>query len=124
MLGTQIPNQQVTSRIGLLCTAGAVASAGSPPFALNGGGPAQGCDPAEPTAETPTHCDPTAASPNTCATGNYTVPFVPADDSANPLWGAGASGTGTGTLFNQFNTNEVQAAYTSQDETGRTSSRR
>ena len=104
MLGTQIPNQQVTTRVGLIC---------GPDV-----GAAQGCDPNEPAAETPAHCDPTATGAATCPGGAFSIPFVPADDSKNPLYGAGASGAGTGTIFNQFDTNEVQAAYTAADGTG------
>ena len=117
-LGTGAQNQGIGARIGALCTAGASPGTASPPSPLAGGGPPTGCDPNEPTAETVTHCDPTTGSPNTCADGDYSIPFVPADDSANPLYGAGATGTGTGTLFNRFDTNEVQAAYTATDGTG------
>ena len=118
MLGTQIPNNGIGSRIGALCTADAAPSVSSPPSSLAGGGPASGCDPNEPTTETPTHCDSTTGSPTTCAAGDYSVPFMPADDPTNPLYQAGSSGTGTGALFNQFTTNEVQAAYTGSDGTG------
>jgi hypothetical protein len=104
MLGTQIPNQQVTGRTGPLCTPDS--------------GAAQGCDPNEPTAENPAHCDPSATGAAACPGGQYSIPFVPADDPTHPLYGAGASGEGTGTLFNEFNTNEVQAAYTAADGTG------
>ena len=117
MLGTQIPNQQVTTRIGLICDPGSTPSTTAPPSGP-GGGPAQGCDPYEPAAETPAHCDPSATGAAACSGGQFSIPFVPADDTKNPLYGAGASGAGTGTLFNQFDTNEVQAAYTSADGTG------
>jgi hypothetical protein len=117
MLGTQIPNQQVTTRIGLICNPDSTPSTTSPPSGP-GGGAAQGCDPYEPAAETPAHCDPSATGAAACTGGQFSIPFVPADDSSNPLYGAGASGAGTGTIFNQFNTNEVQAAYTAADGTG------
>jgi hypothetical protein len=117
MLGTQIPNQSITSRLGPLCTAGSVPSTTSPPSGP-GGGPAQGCDPYEPAAETPAHCDPSATGSAACSGGAYSIPFVPDDDPANPLYGTGTTGVGTGTLFNQSNTNEVQAVYTAADGTG------
>jgi hypothetical protein len=117
MLGTQIPNQQVTTRIGLICDPGSTPSTTAPPSGP-AGGPAQGCDPNEPAAETPAHCDPSATGAAACSGGQFSIPFVPADDTKNPLYGAGASGAGTGTLFNQFDTNEVQAAYSSADGTG------
>jgi len=117
MLGTQIPNQQVTTRIGLLCAQGSTPSTLSPPSGP-GGGAAQGCDPSEPATETPAHCDPTATGAAACPGGQFSIPFVPADDSKDPLYGAGASGAGTGTMFNEFDTNEVQAAYTATDGTG------
>lgn len=117
MLGTQIPNQQVTGRLGPLCTSGSTPSTSSPPSGP-GGGPAQGCDPNEAAAETPAHCDPSATGLAACSGGEFSVPFVPADDPTHPLYGAGASGAGTGTMFNEFNTNEVQAAYSAADGTG------
>ncbi len=113
MLGTQIPNQQITGRTGPLCTAGSAPSATSPPSGPSGG-PAQGCDPNEPAAETPTHCDPSATGAASCSGGQYSIPFVPADDALSPLYGAGA----TGTVFHELDTNEVQAAYTAADGTG------
>ena len=117
MLGTQIPNQQVTTRIGLTCEPDSTPSTTAPPSG-QGGGAAQGCDPGEPAPETPAHCDPSATGAASCGGGQFSIPFVPADDTSAPLYGAGASGEGTGTLFNQFDTNEVQAAYTAADGTG------
>jgi len=117
MLGTQIPNQQVTGRLGEICDAGSTPSATSPPSGP-GGGPAQGCDPYEPAAQTPAHCDPSATGQNACSGGEFSIPFVPVDDSTSPLYGAGASGEGTSTVFNEFDTNEVQAAYTAANGTG------
>jgi hypothetical protein len=116
MLGTQIPNQQVTTRIGLTCDSGSTPSATSPPSGL-GGGPAQGCDPNEPAAETPAHCDPSATGPASCDGGEFSIPFVPVG-TTTPYYGAGASGAGTGTIFTAVDTNEVQAAYTAADGTG------
>jgi hypothetical protein len=117
MLGTQIPNQQVTTRTGLTCVQGSAPSTTSPPSGQQGGA-AQGCDPYEPTPETPAHCDPSATGQASCGGGQFSIPFVPADDASSPLYGAGSSGDGTGTMFNQFDTNEVQAAYTATDGTG------
>jgi hypothetical protein len=117
MLGTQIPNQQITSRIGPLCTAGSVPSTTSPPSGPVVG-PAQGCDPYEPAGETPAHCDPNATGSAACSGGDYSIPFVPDNDPGNPLYGVGTAGAGTGTLFNQSNTNEVQAAYSAADGAG------
>jgi hypothetical protein len=117
MLGTQIPNQQITGRTGPLCNAGSAPSATSPPSGPSGG-PAQGCDPNEPATESTAHCDPSATGAASCSGGQYSIPFVPADDASTPLYGAGASGAGTGTMFNEFNTNEVQAAYTAAGGTG------
>src|SRR6202034_2401149 len=88
---------------------------GSPPSAP-GSVPASGCDAYEPTAETPAHCDPGAMGNAACSGGEFSIHFVPADDTTNPLFGQGSAGTPT--LFNQFTTNEVQAAYTGSDGTG------
>ena len=46
----------------------------------------------------------------TCADGAFYIPFVPADDPSSPIYEQTPSLTRT--EFNQFNTNEVQAAYT------------
>lgn len=115
MLGST--NNQVTARTGFTCSANAVPSTSSPPSGPEAGA-AMGCDANEPAAETPAHCDPNATGLATCSSGEFSVPFVPVDDPTNPLYGAGASGTGTGTVFNRFTTNEVQAAYTAADKTG------
>jgi hypothetical protein len=118
MLGNLgLGNYGLGTRTGDICAPDSVPSATSPP-SPTGGGPAQGCDPNEPAAETPVHCDPSTTDNASCSDGLFSVPFVPADDTTSPLYGAGSSGLGTGTLFNEYDTNEVQAAYTGQDGTG------
>jgi hypothetical protein len=114
---TEIPNPEIEQRTGFTCAASSAPNTTAPPSGPDAG-PAQGCDPYEPAAETPAHCDPSATGDASCSGGQFSIPFVPADDTSNPLYGAGSTGTGTGTLFNEYDSNEVQAAYTAADGTG------
>jgi hypothetical protein len=112
MLGT-IPNLWVTNRIGYICSPGQTASTTAPATGADGI-PSEGCDVNEQKGTyTPDHCDPSAAGNATCTAGQFSIPFVPADGTANPIYGQ----TNLTSEFNQFNSNEVQAAYT--DSTGK-----
>ena len=100
-------------RGGYLCPAGASPSTTNPPAGLASyANSAYGCDPYEPAAETPSHCDPTAGASDTCATGLLDIPFVPVNDSGNPVYSS--------TTYSQDfkTTNEVPFAVTNSDGTG------
>jgi hypothetical protein len=123
MLGT-VPGPWITNRIGYICSAGQTPSAQKPATGVDGV-PAEGCDANEPTSETPAHCDPNATGPATCTGGQFSIPFVPDNDPTGPLYGQtsrtapdGTTISGLESSFNQFNTNEVQAAYTDQNGNG------
>jgi hypothetical protein len=100
-------------RAGLSCGAGTAPSTASPP-AGPAGDPSTGCDPAEPGTETPAHCDPNAGAAQSCAAGNFSIPFVPADDPAGLVY----QQNNLTRYFSNSSTNEVQAAYTAADGTG------
>ena len=112
LLGS-IPNLLITGRTGSLCPSGSVPSTTSPVVGVDAP-PYLGCDTYEPTSETPAHCDPSATGSTSCAGGQFSIPFVPADDPASPVYGQ----DNLPTEFDQYNTNEVQAAYTAADGTG------
>jgi hypothetical protein len=108
LLGPKAANTTIGTREGDLCTAGAVPSTTSPPGSLNGDLPVEGCDPAEPVQ---------GANPPDLAPGDsqdYSIPFVPVNDPSSPAYGNIA----TSQYFDEFTTNEVQAAVTGADGTG------
>jgi hypothetical protein len=108
----QPANYGITERTGLFCGAGTVPSTTNPPGGMY---PYQfGCDPYEPTTETPAHCDPTPGSTQTCATDNFFIPFVSADDPTNQIYGT----VNLPKEFDRFNSNEIQAAATAANGTG------
>jgi hypothetical protein len=127
MLGASPPNPYIGDRAGYTCAGGTPstdpASTPTAPY----GDMSYGCDTYEPGTETPAHCIPTTTTPpppaNQLCTppGDYIdIPFVPVDDPTNPLYGqTGVNGNGgLPQAFDQFNSNEVQAAYTAANGTG------
>jgi hypothetical protein len=108
LLGSKTPNLQIGTREGDLCVAGAVPSTTSPPASLNGDLPVLGCDPEEPGSANPPDTAPGDSQ-------DYNVPFVPVTDPSSPAYGNFA----TSQYFDEFTSNEVQAAVTSADGTGK-----
>jgi hypothetical protein len=102
----------IGTREGELCPPGSVATAPGGISDIEGGSPANGCDPAEPGSSQPSHTPPCQSgcvgSPTT-----YSIPFVPADGEP-AVYGA----VDTNQWFSTFNTNEVPAAVTNPDRTG------
>ncbi|HYS36207.1 MAG TPA: hypothetical protein VEO01_11305, partial [Pseudonocardiaceae bacterium] len=70
LLPSGLVNTSAGSRTGALCVAHSVPSTTTPPSGADGGGPAEGCDTAEPTD--PSHVNP-AGDPTT-----FDIPFAPA----------------------------------------------
>jgi hypothetical protein len=89
------------------------ADTSNPPRSLDGSGAGAGCDSEEPVqGANPTDVNP--ANPD-----EYTIPFVPEGGCAAGATGCPAySVSDTNQYFNQFDTNEVEGALTSQDGTG------
>jgi hypothetical protein len=119
MLPHAADNQLIGNRGGNLCTTGSVASATNPPklFADPHGDPGEGCDPYEPTSESPAHCNPDqtpAAAGDRCSDGTYEIPFVGVDDPTHPIYDQGNLPAD----FNEFNSNENQYALTTSGGTG------
>src|SRR5262249_35017616 len=112
MLGNAA-NTSIGTRTGWLCPPGSAPNPQNPPVGQSGD-PAQGCDPFEPTSESPPHCDPAAPAGNTCADGIFAVPFVPVVDPTHPIY----QQTDLPNYFSEFNTNEVQGAITDQNGKG------
>jgi hypothetical protein len=105
----------IGDREGFTCGAGSAPSTADPATGpATFGDPSFGCDPSEPGTETPAHCDPTAGANGTCPKGYYSIPFVPADSASTPIY----EQTSLPQYFDQFNTNEIQVAYTGGDGTG------
>jgi hypothetical protein len=127
MLGTGAINATIGTRVGDLCAVDPVTGKTLPPStdpaktpgSLDGSGPQQGCDPAEPLAgANPPDTDPTDSrlcvsgqSPAPCS---YTVPFVPVSAPSSPAY----SKSDISQYFNALDTNEVQEAVTNRDGTG------
>ncbi len=105
LLPSGLVNPSAGSRTGASCVAHSVPSTTAPPAGADGGGPAEGCDPAEPTDAT--HVDPTADSP-----GTFNIPFVPAGTN-QPVYQ-----DQLGSVFDQLTTNEVQSATSDSDGSG------
>ena len=108
---------QVGSRQGELCSSPSLSSS-NPTGSQNGDLPSFGCDPYEPTTETPTHFPCTADSTGNergpdCLTDGFNIPFVPVNDTSNPLYQAELP-----VEFDQTSTNEVDLAATRSDGTG------
>jgi hypothetical protein len=116
MLGSgSVFNSQIGTRTGVLCPAGSTPDPDNPPGpSLTGleSGDA-GCDPFEPTSESPSHCWPNAPAGEGCSDGQFDVPFVPVDGSG-PIYDQ----TKLGEYFSSLDTNEVQEAITGANQTG------
>ena len=113
MLAAGANNPAIGNRTGFLCPAGSSPDPSNPPVGLSGD-PAWGCDPYEPTTENPSHCNPAGVSGDRCEDGVIEIPFVPVDDPTHPIYGQ----QNLPTDFSEFNTNEVQEADTSTNDTG------
>jgi hypothetical protein len=108
LLGSKVPNLPIGTRVGDLCSPGALPSVTSPPASLNGDGPLKGCDPEEPVQ---------GASPPDTAPGDsqdYSIPFVPVTDPSSPAY----SQIDLSQYFDEFSSNEVQEAVTNANGTG------
>jgi hypothetical protein len=106
---------QINTRTGFLCPPGSVPSTVHPPLAIATSDPGSGCDAYEPTAETPSHCDPQGpAQNNGCPQGYFAVPFVPVDDPTHPIY----EQADLTQQFDEFDTNEVQDATSSAKGSG------
>jgi len=116
MLGSQVVNPGIGDRGGNLCSPGSTPSTdpGKTPTGPQAPDPAYGCDTEEPGSESPAHCDPQAPPGNACKDGIFYVPFRPVDDPAHPIY----EQANLPADFNEFDTNEVQAATTGPDGTG------
>jgi len=99
-------NPGIGTREGDFCNPGAVPDVNNPPTSV-GGSTITGCDPGEPGTANPPDQQPGV-------TDRYSVPFVPLDNPTNPAYGNVA----TNPYFDQFTSNEVQAAVTGADGTG------
>lgn len=114
--GTLPSSVHIAGRTGNLCSSPTL-SPGNPTGSMDGGGPSFGCDPSEPTAESPTH-DPcmlvggVETDPADCVPGDYSVPFLPADKQPPVVYQSQNELT---QAFDQFNTNEVDFATTGCD---------
>jgi hypothetical protein len=108
-------NPQIGTRTGDLCPPGSKPNTQNPPGPSLTGIPGDaGCDPFEPTSETPSHCWPNAPAGNACTDGLFDIPFVPVDSQSPPIYDP----TQLGQYFNEFDTNEVQQAITGQNKQG------
>ena len=97
----------IGQRTGLLCASD---TTNPPPGGLDGSSAADGCDPLEPGTGT----DHQAPCPGTyCDADGFDIPFAPVSDPSDLDYGIGDT-----TYFNEFNTDEVQEAVTSQAGTG------
>jgi hypothetical protein len=106
----------VGARTGDLCASPTLSTTNPTGGVANG--PGDGCDPFEPTTETPTHFPCTVTNgvqtgPD-CLANQYNVPFVP-EGGGTPLYNPL---TGLPQAFDQFSTNEVDVATTRADGTG------
>lgn len=102
-------NPRIGERTGPLCPAGAAPSLTSPPRSADGTGPADGCDPEEPSD--PSHLAPCPAG-TSCTPTLYTIPFAPVSDPTHPNYNPGT------TYYSKFNTDEVQETVTAADGKG------
>ena len=117
MLGSGAQNPTAGDRFGYICRAGSVPSTvpGKAPGSVGDPDPAAGCDVYEPTSETPSHCDPQGDAQGIgCQQGAFYIPFVPADDTSNPIY----EQANLSQAFNEFNSNEVQASTTNGQGAG------
>jgi hypothetical protein len=105
LLPSGLVNTSAGSRTGAVCVANSAPSTKTPPSGADGGGPAEGCDTAEPTNAT--HIDPQAEGP-----GTFDIPFVPAGTDQKVYQAQ------LGSQFDQLNTNEVQSATSDSDGSG------
>jgi hypothetical protein len=104
LLPSGLVNTSAGSRTGALCVAHSTPSTTTPPSGADGGGPAEGCDTAEPTE--PSHVNP-AGDPTT-----FDIPFVPAGTDQKVYQDQ------LGTEFDQLHTNEVKLASSGSDGAG------
>lgn len=109
----------IGTRTGDLCAPGAVAS---PPAAgATGGGVAAadgssalaGCDPQEPGSSSPPDIAPCTGAGCPATPTGFSIPFVPVNDPTDPVYGAQVSQD-----FDEFTTNEVQAAVSDASGSG------
>jgi hypothetical protein len=108
--GSNIALRGIGSRLGDECATN-VPSVSDPPGTKNGGSAQAGCDPYEPTSESPAHEAPCPGKD--CDPGAFDIPFVPVDRT-QPL----AYQSELTQYFDATNTNEVQVAVTGSDKTG------
>ena len=103
----------VGTRIGDLCSSPTLSST-NPTGSMNGSSPAAGCDPNEPTTETPTHYPCTSGAGPDCLPDGFNIPFLPEGGTASDALYQNELPE----AFDQFSTNEVDVATTRSDGTG------
>jgi hypothetical protein len=112
LLPSGVENPGIGERTGPLCAAGAVASTTDPPRSLDGSPATYGCDPLEPSD--PTHLQPCSGGGTSCDT-DFIVPFDPVTDTNQSELDYGIGDTAN---YDEFDTNEVQAALVNSSGTG------
>jgi hypothetical protein len=108
-------SQNVGNRGDGLCKAGSPSTTNPAKPVQDPGDPGAGCDPIEPTSESPAHCNPDqTAVGDRCPDGTYEIPFVGVDDTTHPIY----TQANLPADFTEFNSNEIQYARSAASGTG------